>query len=261
MSGAQEKTAGRWGDLPARMASAVVMLLVGGVAIWQGGVLFHELVVLICGVMVWELTRMMNGGEMRGAVLMGVIASGAMFATHFLPGTALAPVLAAVGFAGASQIKKDRLIYGAYAIGLMFACYGLIVLRDVRGAYWLIWLVSVVVATDVAGYFAGRILGGPKFWPKVSPKKTWSGTVAGWVAAALVGLAFGGTALIVISILTSFASQMGDAAESAIKRRTGIKDSSNLIPGHGGLLDRFDAMMGAALLVLLMGAVLGLPAT
>ncbi|WP_422065223.1 phosphatidate cytidylyltransferase [Shimia sp.] len=261
MTGTADKKAGKWGDLPARLGSALVMLLVGGVAIWHGGILFHELVVLICAGMIWELTRMMNGGEMRHAVFVAVLAGAAMLSTHFIPGRAIAPVLAAVALAGMGQIKKDRLIYVAYAVGLMFASYGLIVLRDVRGAYWLVWLVSVVVATDVAGYFAGRLIGGPKFWVKVSPKKTWAGTIAGWIAAGAVGIAFGGTALIVISVLTSFASQMGDAAESALKRRAGIKDSSNLIPGHGGLLDRFDAMMGAALLVLLLGAFLGLPAT
>lgn len=254
------KDRGVWGDLPARLGSALVMLSLGGVAIWQGGVLFHELVVLICAGMMWELTRMLNGGDGRGAIAVAVIAAAALLSTYVLPGLAVAPVLAAVGFAGLAKIEKYRFVYGVYAAGLMFACYGLIVLRDVRGAYWLLWLVSVVVATDVAGYFAGRILGGPKFWPKVSPKKTWSGTAAGWVAAAGVGAAFGGPSLIVLSILTAFASQMGDAAESALKRKTGVKDSSNLIPGHGGLLDRFDGMMGGALLVLLLGAAMGLPA-
>jgi phosphatidate cytidylyltransferase len=109
----------------------------------------------------------------------------------------------------------------------------------------------------VAGYFAGRILGGPKFWPKVSPKKTWSGTIAGWVGAALVGLAFwaaglGEAALIWVSPLVGFAGQMGDIAESAIKRRAGVKDSSNLIPGHGGLMDRFDALAFAAILAVIL---------
>ena len=117
----------------------------------------------------------------------------------------------------------------------------------------------MVIATDVAGYFVGRIVGGPKFWPKVSPKKTWSGTVGGWVAAAAVGAFFGGWPLILVSVVTSFFSQMGDAAESAIKRRTGVKDSSNLIPGHGGLMDRFDALMGASLFIMLVGAIVGLP--
>ncbi|MGR3712929.1 MAG: phosphatidate cytidylyltransferase [Shimia sp.] len=252
-------TDGKWGDLPARMGSAAVMLFVGAGAIWLGGFWFHVLVAVICGGMIWELTRLMNGAT-RVAVQMGILAVAALVAVPYLPGMATLPVLLAVALAGASQIPKDRLIYVAYASVLIFACYGLIVLRDVRGIYWVVWLVLVVVATDVAGYFAGRLIGGPKFWPKVSPKKTWAGTIAGWVAAACVGIAFGGMPLIILSVLTSFASQMGDVIESAIKRRAGIKDSSNLIPGHGGLLDRFDAMMAAALFVLMLGAVLGLPA-
>lgn len=236
-----------------------MMLAVGAAAIWFGGFWFHVLVAVIGGGMLWELTRLMGGGP-KVAVPMGVLAAVALVVAPQLPAMALVPVLLAVPIAGVNQIKKDRLIYMAYAAGLMLACFGLMVLRDVRGVYWVVWLVAVVIATDVAGYFAGRIIGGPKFWPKVSPKKTWAGTSAGWAAAAVVGMVFGGTPLIVLSVLTAFASQMGDVAESAIKRRAGIKDSSNLIPGHGGLLDRFDAMMAAALFVLLLGSVLGLPA-
>ena len=118
------------------------------------------------------------------------------------------------------------------------------------------WLIAVVVTTDIAGYFAGRIIGGPKFWPRVSPKKTWSGTVAGWIAAAAVGALFAGAlgnGIIWLSVLVSFAGQMGDAAESALKRSKGVKDASALIPGHGGVFDRFDAMMGAALFITLAG--------
>ena len=122
----------------------------------------------------------------------------------------------------------------------------------------------MVVVTDVAGYFAGRMIGGPKFWPKVSPKKTWSGTAAGWVGAALIGALFlsftnAGRDLIWISAVLAFASQMGDIAESALKRRMGVKDSSALIPGHGGLFDRFDGLLGAALLMLLVALIVDVP--
>ena len=118
--------------------------------------------------------------------------------------------------------------------------------------------------TDVFGYFAGRTFGGPKFWPSVSPKKTWSGTAAGWVGAGLVGLLFSintgvGLQLIGISIAISMASQMGDIAESGLKRKMGVKDSSNLIPGHGGLMDRFDGMLGASVFLLIMGQFIGFP--
>ena len=123
-----------------------------------------------------------------------------------------------------------------------------------------VWLIAVVVATDVAGCFVGKTIGGPKFWPRVSPKKTWSGTAGGWAAAACVGIAFAthagfGFAFVVVSVLASMASQIGDIIESAVKRKFGVKDSSNLIPGHGGFLDRFDGMMGAALFVLIAGLI------
>ena len=132
------------------------------------------------------------------------------------------------------------------------------------GVGWLLWLVLVVIVTDVFGYFAGRFFGGPKFWPAISPKKTWSGTVAGWIGAALVGLMFsinveGGVLLMVISIAVSMASQMGDIVESALKRKMGVKDSSDLIPGHGGLMDRFDGMLGASLFLLIIGQFIGFP--
>jgi len=140
----------------------------------------------------------------------------------------------------------------------MLAGFGLTQVRDDFGFGWLMWLVLVVVITDVVGYFAGRAIGGPKFWPKVSPKKTWSGTAAGWIGAAAVGFLFSintgvGLQLVGVSVAMSMASQMGDMAESGMKRRLGVKDSSNLIPGHGGLLDRFDGMLGAALFLLIIG--------
>lgn len=253
-------SAGKWGDLPARVGSAAVMALVGILAVWLGGAWFFALVALVGGGMVWELTRMMAPDRPALHIPMGALAGFAIYIATLLPGQAVLPVLIAPAIVGATQLSKDRMIYAAYVAALMLACFGLIVLRDVRGIQWILWLVLVVIATDVAGYFVGRVVGGPKFWPKVSPKKTWSGTIGGWVVAALVGAYFGGPLLVMMSVLTAFASQMGDAAESAIKRRTGIKDSSNLIPGHGGLLDRFDGMMGAALLVLIFGVVVGLPA-
>lgn len=251
---------GKWADLGPRITSAIAMLAVGLTVVWLGGVWFFVLVALVGGGMIWELSRMMAPARGSFALSLGLLSTAAIYGATLLPGQAILPVLIAPAIVGATQIEKNRLIYVAYAAALLLACFGLIILRDLRGIQWIAWLVSVVIATDVAGYFVGRIVGGPKFWPKVSPKKTWSGIVGGWVFAACVGAAFGGGPLVIISVLASFFSQMGDAAESAIKRRTGVKDSSNLIPGHGGLLDRFDAMMGAALFMLVLGAVVGLPA-
>ena len=251
--------AGKWGDLPKRIGSAVVMVAVGVAAVWAGGAWFTLLVAVIGGGMIWELCRMLGPDRERMAVPMGLLTTAALWGATLIPGEAVLPVLIAPALVGATQLHKGRLIYGVYAAALMLACYGLIGLRVTHGMMWVGWLVAVVIASDVVGYFVGRLVGGPKFWPKVSPKKTWSGTVGGWVAAGIVGAFFGGLPLVLLSVATAFAGQMGDVAESAIKRHAGVKDSSNLIPGHGGLLDRFDAMMGAALFVMVVGSAVGLP--
>jgi phosphatidate cytidylyltransferase len=149
-------------------------------------------------------------------------------------------------------------------VAILISGHGLFVLRDEAGTIAFLWLLGVVIVSDVMGYFAGRILGGPKFWPAISPKKTWSGTIAGWAGAAVLGLGFvlagyGSFWLVLLSPLVAFAGQMGDIVESWLKRRVGAKDSSNLIPGHGGVMDRFDALSGAMVLVMLLTRVFDLP--
>lgn len=165
---------------------------------------------------------------------------------------------------GAAVLPRHRISFAIFALAIQIAGWGLIHFRNDYGFTWLIWLVLVVVVTDIAGYFAGKTFGGPKFWPAISPKKTWSGTIAGWIAAALVGLLFtlftpAGLTIVLISMVMSFAGQMGDIAESAFKRRQGVKDSSSLIPGHGGFFDRFDALLGAALFMLLVADLFNVP--
>lgn len=250
---------GKWGDLRARVLSAAVMLIVGLLCLWQGGVVFHVLVAFACAGMIWELTRMMPVKSGRWPIQVAALVLLAFFSVLLLPPVFMFPLLIAPALVGASGLRSDRFRYGLYAVGLILACFGLIALREFRGMEWVLWLIFVVIATDVAGYFAGKTFGGPKFWPSLSPKKTWSGTSAGWIAAFFVGLAFGGFGLGLVSMALSLASQLGDISESALKRRAGVKDSSALIPGHGGLLDRFDGLMAAALVTLVIASVIGLP--
>ena len=252
-------------DLAARSATGVAMAVVGLTAVWMGGAVFVGLVILIVGVLVWELVRMLGGG-LRRAIVLGCLAAGLLLAAKLLPIGLGLPLLLLVGILGIGVLEKNRTLYIMYAALIMFAGFGLLVHREDFGLTWMLWLVLVVAATDVFGYFAGRMFGGPKFWPLVSPKKTWSGTVAGWVSAGLFGAAFmkatgSGVELIGISVALSMASQMGDIAESALKRRVGVKDSSNLLPGHGGMFDRFDGMLGAALLLLLVESFAEFPPT
>lgn len=255
---------GRWGDLGTRLASGVVLAAAGLAAIWAGGFWFTALALLAATLMVWELAMMLDPARPRDATLLAGLAAlgfGAALGAETFIG--LLP-LAVPGLAALVLPRRGRFLLAIYGTLVMIAAAGLVTFRADHGGLWLGWLVVVVVVTDVAGYFAGRMIGGPKFWPRVSPKKTWSGTVAGWIAAAAVGWAFlgfttAGPDLPLISAALAFASQLGDIAESAIKRHSGVKDSSALIPGHGGLLDRFDGLLGAALFMLLVAQVVVVP--
>ncbi len=256
----------RWSDLAARLGSAAAMVVIGLVGIFLGGHIFHVMVAVICGLMAWELVGMLDPETSRLKTPMGLLVGGATLAAMYLPVGFALPVLLAPALVGFGQLEKNRTIFMVFTVMILVAGFGLAQVRDGYGFGWMMWLVLVVVVTDVVGYFAGRALGGPKFWPRVSPKKTWSGTVAGWIGAALVGLVFSintgvGMQLVGVSIAVSMASQMGDIAESGMKRKVGAKDSSNLIPGHGGLLDRFDGMLGAALFLLLIGQFLTITPT
>ena len=251
--------AGSFSDLRDRVLSGVVMALVGLGAVWAGGIVFLIFVCLLCGVMVWELLKMLDPGAAFGrAEAAGFTVAVALFVFwRQLDGLWLVGALALSVLILALRLPRDRLIAGGYLTLMLFACIGLIALRSIYGWEWLAWLVLIVIGSDVAGYFAGRIIGGPKLWPRVSPKKTWSGTVAGWALAAAIGAAFmgplgAGAGLIIVSVLVAMVGQAGDIAESALKRHAGVKDSSNLIPGHGGFLDRFDAMIAAAATMLIL---------
>lgn len=240
------------------------MVLVGVVAIRLGGVWFQMLVVFVTSVMIWELARMIRPGWDVGSMLLAAFSASVISGLlsedpdwHLL--LLLAPALV-----GVPAMPRERVTFFLYALGITVAGWGLIVARESFGGTWLFWMVIVVVVTDVAGYFAGRMIGGAKFWPAISPKKTWSGTVAGWLGAALVGAIFltfteAGRDLVWISMVLAFASQMGDIFESALKRRVGVKDSSALIPGHGGLFDRFDGLLGASLFMLFVALVVDVP--
>ena len=253
-----------WQDLRPRVISGLAMVLIGILVIWWGGDVLRVAFALIAAGMVWELVRLLTPEAHKSALAMAGTAGLALLATFYLPLLVALPLLLAPAMAGIAWVPRHRVLYLSFTAMILVAAFGMVQLREVSGLIWLLWLVLVVVATDVAGYFAGRAIGGPKFWPRVSPKKTWAGTVAGWIAAALVSLLFishadAGTGLIGLSIAVSMASQMGDMAESAMKRRVGAKDSSSLIPGHGGLLDRFDGMLGGAVFLLLVGPWAGLP--
>lgn len=267
--------AGKWADLSRRVASTLVLLGIGVLLAVAQGEWLRLGMAVISAITFWELAAMTGWkrparhvtifGRSRPvalAMIAGLAQAVALTGAHPLIWLVLlAPLI--LGLPGAA--RKDRLTYVLFGAAILLVAYGLVDFREAFGLPFVLWLMGIVIISDSLGYFAGRLLGGPKFWPAVSPKKTWSGTVAGWIGSALLGIAIwasghGSVALIWVSPLVCFAGQMGDIAESWLKRRAGVKDSSNLIPGHGGFMDRFDAVTGAVLATMLIGLVTSLPA-
>ena len=171
-------------------------------------------------------------------------------------------IVGCVGGAIVTLIARGKFVWAAtgfaYAAAALLA--SILLRKDlVNGFAALMFVLLVVWATDIGGYFAGRSIGGPKLWPRVSPKKTWSGALGGFTASLAVAAGFAACGigkavpLLLVSAVLSVVSQLGDLFESAVKRRFGVKDSSHLIPGHGGLLDRLDGFVAAILAAWLIG--------
>jgi len=234
-----------WDDLGPRLLTATALILVGAVALILGGWILLIITAVLCALMTRELVQMISPAQGRLGDALALLAGVAIVSLYtdlnFLIFAGPVVVL------GTALLHNGRLTYLIYATLILTGCFAVIFTRNFFGLH-VIWLVSVVVASDVAGYLVGRSVGGPKFWPRVSPKKTWSGTVGGWIGAALVGVVFApslGYGVIFGGVVLAFAAQMGDIGESAIKRAAGVKDSSSILPGHGGILDRFDGMIAA----------------
>jgi phosphatidate cytidylyltransferase len=156
------------------------------------------------------------------------------------------------------------LIAGAGYAAVVFAA-PLALRLDARfGLFAIVFLFAIVWTTDIAGYFTGRAVGGPKLAPAISPKKTWSGAIGGPGVAVLVAIlaarwvgTFNLVAIAGVALLLSVVSQIGDLFESAMKRHFGVKDSSRLIPGHGGVMDRLDGFWAAVLVAAVIGLARG----
>lgn len=246
----------RFADLGKRLASGVVLAVIAILNVWAGGAWATGFLSLALALMLWEYHRMVTGSDavvapgLAVAVVAGVLALVATEARGIPAGFGCL----AGGAVAVAAVGRPRPLWlvGGF-VYMTLAMGALLVLRakEPEGVLLILWLVLVVVAADVGAYFVGRRVGGRKLWPAVSPGKTWSGAFGGLAAAVVVGLVF--SWLVVgwhpwrmgsLSLGIAVCSQFGDLLESAVKRRFGVKDASRLIPGHGGVMDRLDGVMG-----------------
>jgi phosphatidate cytidylyltransferase len=247
-----------------RIASAVVLAALAlGAAIASPWTFL--ILVIVSGVIVaWEWGRLVRGTsfDLIAGIEAAAVAAIAVLLTLGRPSLALIALAAAALAVGIASLPSGHPVWSLG--GLAYAALPAAALVFLRsdpslGAIALLYLFAVAWTTDTASYAAGRLIGGPKLAPSISPRKTWSGFIVGTLAPALVGYAFAlalkGTSawkLALVSVALAFACQLGDLLESAVKRRFGAKDMSHLIPGHGGLLDRIDGLLLAAILASLI---------
>lgn len=271
---APAKRVGGFGDLGPRVVSALVLVAIALAALVVGGNLFVVSWLVAAFAINWEWQGLIGGERRLARVTAGGLAvaaaAGLAHGGETWAGLVVLALLAPVAGILAGRGRRLWASAGvAYAGALIVS---VCVLRDSPevGMMAIGWLFALVWGTDVFAYFGGRLIGGPKLWPRVSAGKTWSGTVSGLLCGALAGLAVayfgagGGVSampVFIVSLGASALSQIGDLVESSIKRRFGVKDSSRLIPGHGGVMDRLDGFIFAAVFAALLGAARGLDST
>ncbi len=212
----QTMTTAAKSDLMVRVGSAVVLLALAATTLWLGGLAFGAMLLVGAALVLVEWFALVRAMRLAGGTRAAMLALG--------------PIL----------------VLGAVA-GLWF-------IRDQLGATAALWVFGMVWATDVGAYFAGRAFGGARLAPRISPSKTWSGLIGGMIAALIAGATLGDRGDISgvplwIGLVMGLLAQLGDLAQSWMKRRAGVKDSGKLIPGHGGLFDRVDGLLPVALIL------------
>ena len=256
-----------------RVASAAVLAPAVLVLTYIGGWPFLALCFLGAVGILYEWTLLVARRPAPGILIPGTIAivAAALLAGVAMPNAALIAIAmgaaaAALSSAKASDDASGFRAAGWAAGGVIYAGAALLgpalLRRDPQwGLTALLLLFATVWATDIFAFFCGRVLGGPLLWPRVSPKKTWSGAIGGLAGGVAAGLGVAYTVGVgklgiigAMALLLSVLAQAGDLLESAIKRRFGAKDSGAFIPGHGGLMDRLDGFLVAAFFALVIGA-------
>ncbi|MFB7145379.1 phosphatidate cytidylyltransferase [Agrobacterium deltaense] len=255
-------------ELRLRIVSAIVMAAVILAATWYGGILFRIVAGLLAILIYYEwstITRLSetnSTGNAWGWFAVAVIAGNTIFGESSLD----LPLLSGFTLTAALfPILRGRnwwLVGGIFYAGLSGISLAAIRGDDLTGFVSILFIFAVVWSTDILAYFVGRAIGGPKLAPSISPGKTWSGAIGGAVAAVIgggaVSMAYHGRISVLVlglALILSVFSQIGDLFESFVKRRFQVKDSSHLIPGHGGFMDRVDGLVFACFTVFLIAFV------
>lgn len=255
----------KWADLALRSISTIIMMPVALYCIWQGGIWFQMFIGVLAVLIAHEWADIVHDGDERAFALLAFCAMASVFVTETQGLDAacaailmlwLLSVLQWVLKAGQSSIWA---LLGVFYVGLPMVAFVLLREDGPWGRLAVIWCFMIVWAADICAYFAGRLIGGPKLAPRLSPKKTWAGLLGAMVGAAAasaifahyVGLNMGVLALLAAGL--TCVEQAGDILESAMKRRFGRKDSGNFIPGHGGVLDRVDGLLAVVLVAAAIG--------
>lgn len=256
-------------ELGRRVVSAIILGLLVLAATWAGGLAFRAVASAIVLLVFYEWSSMV-GRQGRSVPLtafgwiVAIAAAGLLLAGS--GGVALEVLLAGAAVAGLWGLFAGRTWW--LCGGILYAGLSGVALAGIRGdgsagLVAMLFVFAVVWATDIAAYFSGRFFGGPKLAARISPSKTWSGAIGGAVAGIIAGTAVAFLAraetspvIPLAALILSAASQSGDLFESWVKRRFGVKDSSHLIPGHGGVMDRVDGLVFAAFAAYLIAAAL-----
>lgn len=255
------------GELGKRVVSAIVLGIAAIGSAWIGGIVFLLVWLAAAAAVWWEWTGIIKAVPRPLLAGVGGVALVCMALALALDAPAIAFVCAVIGAGVAMAAVQERRVWAG--AGVVYAALALIppvMLRDDAGfgLIAILWLFAVVWAQDTGAYFAGRLFGGPKLAPAISPSKTWSGVAGGMIAGIAAGVL---TLLLakvafhpmhVVAAVSVIASAMlGDLLESWIKRRFGVKDAGALIPGHGGAMDRLDGFLIAAAVALAIGLARG----
>lgn len=261
-------TLAKWGDLGTRTASAVVLIPAVIACAWFGGIWFTGFVLLLAGLIAHEWTSIVHPGNIaQYALHMGAALCGAVFPVWAGFESALLVVLG-LALVSVFMVRTEDpdaskwRYFGIFYVG--FPALALVLLRGDShyGFAAILWIFLVVWSADTLAYFAGRIIGGPKLAPVISPKKTWAGLGGAVAGSALVSFIFAGITqlngiwtLAILAGCLAVVEQAGDLFESSLKRFHGVKDSGKLIPGHGGVIDRVDGLIAVAVAAALIGIV------